>query len=547
MTWRLGDRAIGRFGAWVILLVIVVTSGALTVTAMRRTSTTFDEIVMIAAGARGYETGRWNIVLEHPPFTQYMYGLLPYLSGAKYPVETGIPEELQRKMGYRYQYAQAFFWTHGNDPEKLAFLGRLPAALCALLLVISVFAFTRTHYGDGAALIAAGITAFLPDVLAHGGVAYNDIPVALTFFVGTWLLDAAIRRPGVANAIGAGIVCALALGIKNSAVGLGLLAFVLLFIEAVRRRRDWLWWRNVAGAAALMLLVMYLSIVVIYRGDFALTEYKYALSFVFRQVSTTNAPAYLLGHTSNEGIWYYFPVAFFLKTSLALHILLLISAAYWIYRLKNSASPRLRVIIDSPLRGPLLAFAVFAFMLARSQLHIGFRYALPMLPLLAVIMAPAIARVWQSNWHRLRPVVGAALVWMVIHPLTYYPNFLAYVSEYGPGRSRNYEVLADSSIDWGQGLIQLRDYLREKGISRIYLSYFGSALPSGYGIDYVALPSFFALPQVAKVEPEPRYIAISATNLAGAYFGPSDPFKQFRNQEPEAVIAQTIYLYRIHD
>lgn len=537
----------GRWSAWVILFVIVLASGALTVTAMRRTSTTFDEIVMIAAGARGYETGRWNIVLEHPPFTQYMYGLLPYLSGAKYPVETGIPEEVQRKMGYRYQYAQAFFWTHGNNPEKLAFLGRLPAALCALLLVISVFAFTRTHYGDGAALIAAGITAFLPDVLAHGGVAYNDIPVALTFFVGTWLLDAAIRRPSVANAIGAGIVCALALGIKNSAVGLGLLAFVLLFIEAIRRRRDWMWWRNVSGAAALMLLVMYLSIVVIYRGDFALTEYKYALSFVFRQVSTTNAPAYLLGHTSNEGIWYYFPVAFFLKTSLALHVLLLISVVYWIYRLKDSASPRLRVILDSPLRAPLLAFAVFAFMLARSQLHIGFRYALPMLPLLAVIMAPAIARVWQSNWHRLRPVVGAALVWMVVHPLTYYPNFLAYVSEYGPGRSRNYEVLADSSIDWGQGLIQLRDYLREKGISRIYLSYFGSALPSGYGIDYVALPSFFALPQVAKVEPEPRYIAISATNLAGAYFGPSDPFKQFRNQEPEAVIAQTIYLYRIHD
>lgn len=537
----------GRWSAWVILFVIVLASGALTVTAMRRTSTTFDEIVMIAAGARGYETGRWNIVLEHPPFTQYMYGLLPYLSGAKYPVETGIPEEVQRKMGYRYQYAQAFFWTHGNNPEKLAFLGRLPAALCALLLVISVFAFTRTHYGDGAALIAAGITAFLPDVLAHGGVAYNDIPVALTFFVGTWLLDAAIRRPSVANAIGAGIVCALALGIKNSAVGLGLLAFVLLFIEAIRRRRDWMWWRNVSGAAALMLLVMYLSIVVIYRGDFALTEYKYALSFVFRQVSTTNAPAYLLGHTSNEGIWYYFPVAFFLKTSLALHVLLLISVVYWIYRLKDSASPRLHVILDSPLRAPLLAFAVFAFMLARSQLHIGFRYALPMLPLLAVIMAPAIARVWQSNWHRLRPVVGAALVWMVVHPLTYYPNFLAYVSEYGPGRSRNYEVLADSSIDWGQGLIQLRDYLREKGISRIYLSYFGSALPSGYGIDYVALPSFFALPQVAKVEPEPRYIAISATNLAGAYFGPSDPFKQFRNQEPEAVIAQTIYLYRIHD
>ena len=556
MKRGMGEWEIRRNSAWVILAFILLASGALTVTAMRRTSTTFDEIVMIAAGARGYETGRWNIVLEHPPFTQYMYGILPYLSGAKYPVETGISEEIQRKMGYRYQYAQAFFWTHGNDAEKLAFLGRLPAVLCALLLIASVFAFMRTYFGDGAAVIAATITAFLPDVLAHGGVAYNDIPVALTFFLGAWLLDEAIRRPTVAKAIGAGIMCALALGIKNSAIGLGLLAFVLLAVEATQRWKDLKWWRNVLAAGALTLFVMYLSIVVIYRGDFALTEYKYALSWVFRQVSTTNAPAYLLGTTSNHGIWYYFPVAFLFKTSVALHVMLLIAVAYYIAALKNSTLPtpqsqsgasRLRMVINSPLRAPFLAFAVFAFMLARSQLHIGFRYALPMLPLLAVMIAPAIARVWSSNWHRLRPVVGVALAWMIIHPITYYPNFLAYVSEYGPGRSRNYEVLADSSIDWGQGLLQLRDYLREKGIDRIYLSYFGSALPSGYGIEYVALPSFFALPQFAQAQPEPRYIAISATNLTGAYFGEADPFRQFRNQEPEAVIAQTIYLYRIHD
>ena len=543
MRW--GDRAMGRWGVWAILAAILLVSGALMITAMRRTSTTFDEIVMVAAGARGYETGRWNIVLEHPPVTQYMYGILPYLSGARYPVETGIAEDFQRKMGYRYRYAQAFFWTHGNDAEKLTFLGRLPAVLFALLLIAGVFAFTRTYYGDTAAVIAAIVTAFLPDVLAHGGVAYNDIPVATTFFFAAWLLDAAIRRPTIAKAIGAGMMCALALGIKNSAVGLGLLAFVLLFVEAVQRRREWIWWRNVAAAGALTLLIMYLSLVVIYRGDFALAEYKYALSFVFNQVSTTTAPAYLLGHTSAQGIWYYFPVAFFLKTSVGLHVLLLIAGAYYVSSL--SAGPRFSRVINSPLRAPLLAFLVFAFMLARSQLHIGFRYALPMLPLLAVMLAPAIAQIWIANWKRLRPVVAAALLWLVVHPLTYYPNFLAYVSEYGPGRTRNYEVLADSSIDWGQGLLQLRDYMREKRIDRIYLSYFGSGLPGGYGIDYVPLPSFFPLREATKRTPEPRYVAISATNLTGAYFGGADPFRQFRNQEPEAVIAHSIYLYRIHD
>ena len=531
-----------RLHARWLLLAIVVTSAALTIAAMRRTSTTFDEIVMIAAGARGYETGRWQIVLEHPPFTQYMYGLLPFLSGANYPVETGIAEEVQRRMGYRYRYAQAFFWTHGNDPEKLAFLGRIPAVLCAMLLVVAVFGFTRRHYGDAAAIAAAAITAFTPDILAHGGVAYNDIPIALTFFVAMWLLDAAIRRPSVGRAVAAGVVTALALGIKNSAVGLGLLAVVLLAVEAGLRVRDVRWWKNVAAAGVLTVFVMYLTMVAIYRGDFTLAEYRYALDFVFRQVSVTTAPAYLLGRISTDGIWYYFPVVFFFKTTAAFHLLLLIAAAFYLPRIRG-----LHHVVSSPLRAPLLAVLVFAFMLARSQLHIGFRYALPILPLIAVMMAPALVRVWSMNWHRLRPVIAIALVWLVIHPLTYFPNFLAYVSEYGPGRTRNYEVLADSSLDWGQGLLQLRDYLREHRIDRVYLSYFGSAWPAGYGIDYEPLPSFFPLPPAAKRGPEPRYIAISATNLAAPYLAPADPFREFRDQEPEAVIAHTIYLYRIHE
>ncbi len=50
---------------------------------------------------------------------------LPYLSGVKYPDERGVPEVQLGDMSYRYRYAQIFFFGVGNDPEKLAFLGRL--------------------------------------------------------------------------------------------------------------------------------------------------------------------------------------------------------------------------------------------------------------------------------------------------------------------------------------------------------------------------------------------------------------------------------------
>lgn len=534
--------ALARLRPTWILAAIVIVSATATTLAMRRTSTTFDEIVMIAGGARGYETGKWDIALEHPPFTQYMYGLLPYLSGVKYPDERGVPEVRQGDMSYRYRYAQIFFFGVGNDPEKLAFLGRLPAVVCAVLLTLAAFAFTRKYYGDWAGVTAAAIVAFLPDVLAHGGVAYNDIAIAFAFFAAMWLLDAAIRRPTLGRALLAGVASALALGIKNSAIGLAPLAVFLLAAEAVTRREDRTWRTQVTLAGVLTMLIAYFGLVVIYRGDFRLSEYQYALSFVFAQVSMTQAPAYLLGRVSTGGIWYYFPVAFLLKTSAALHLLFALAAGYQLGRLRS-----VRQLITSPLRAPLLAALVFGLMLARSQLHIGFRYALPMLPLFVVIIAPAVTRILAENWRRLRPVVAVALAWIVMHPLSYYPNFLAYVSEYGPGRDRNYEVLADSSLDWGQGLLQLRDFMRANGIDRVYLSYFGSAWPSGYGIDYEPLLSFYMLPPPSKPSTaQPRYVAISATNLTGTYFG-NDPFKRFRDQEPDHVVGNTIYLYRIDE
>src|SRR5512146_2498102 len=62
-TWR---------PAW-LLLPILLLSGAALAGAMRRTSTTFDEILLPTAGARGYAIGKFDLVLDHPPLLQYVY------------------------------------------------------------------------------------------------------------------------------------------------------------------------------------------------------------------------------------------------------------------------------------------------------------------------------------------------------------------------------------------------------------------------------------------------------------------------------------------
>ncbi len=57
---------------WLWLVPILLLSMTATVAATLRTSTTFDELIMMAGGARGWETGRFDIQPEHPPLMLYL-------------------------------------------------------------------------------------------------------------------------------------------------------------------------------------------------------------------------------------------------------------------------------------------------------------------------------------------------------------------------------------------------------------------------------------------------------------------------------------------
>ena len=565
----------GRARRWLILLPLVVSLGA-TVLAMRRTSTTFDEIVLIAGGARGFRTGHFDLAPDHPPLMQYVYGLPAYLSHPRYPPERGFWGSRTR-----YNYARAFFWSVGNDPERLAFRSRLMAALLAGLLVLVTWAFARRACGDGPALLAGTLVAFLPDVLAHGGVAYNDVPMALTYLSTLWAVDAAARRPTLARGALAGLLAALAIGVKYSAVLIAPAALLLMVAEAWHRRGEGAWARRLGLAVLAALAAMYVGLVLLYRGDFLLQGLQLGIRQQVLHVDAVGgAPNYFLGMRNPRGWWYFFPVAFLFKTSAALHLLML-AAVLGFARVRlggrrheqpdlahgaeraegvdrqgepepeatSSPAPsgHLDRLLASPLRLPVLGGLVFGTALLQSHLDIGFRYALPVLPLLCMVTAVGVVRVWRAVSRPLPRFVLAGLVaWYVAAPLAVYPWFLSYVSEYGPGSDASYEVLGDSSIDWGQGLLALRDFMRTEHIPSVYLSYFGSGQPEGYGIAYVPLGSFFPLRPLPMPVPRPKWVVVSATNLQSAYFR-ADPFAHFRSSRPDRVLGGSLYLYRLHD
>jgi hypothetical protein len=520
----------GRSGWWApaLLALLVTGSTAATILAMRQTSATFDEITTIAVGARGWHTGDWTMMPDYPPVTQYLYGLPAYLSGPRYPAETD----------QRYVYARNLLWRSGNDGATLIFRGRLVAAAAVAVLVLLTFFFAQAYFGTTAGLIAAAIVGFLPDVLAHGGVAYNDIMLAPAFLAGLWALDVAVRRPSIPAGLRAGLLISLALGIKHSALALGPVAVVLIVAELLARPERRAWLGQVALAAMAALVAGYLFQVLLYRGDFALGDLR-ASTLAASQSIGAGRGAYLLGVTRADSWWYFYPVALLFKTPVAFHLLLLLAL---LGAARAAGAHTARTLLTSAARAPLIALLVFGLVLVRANLVIGFRYALPLLPLLAVLAAAGCAVLWRQS-RGFQAATAALLLWSAASTLSFYPHFLAYTSEHQPDRDRGWEVFVDSSLDWGQGLIALREFMKEEGESRVYLAYFGSAVPDGYGIDYIALPSYPPLePRSTPEVDAPRFMVVSATLLVGHYLN-NDFYAQLRDRQPYRVLARTLNVY----
>lgn len=522
------------------IAALAVSAAALSLGASLRSSATFDEIILVAGGVRGLETGRWEMVTDQPPLMMYAYGAAARSAADRLP-----GEDREWLFDDRWDYARAFFFGLGNDFGALLRRARAVGVVMVGVTVVAAGGFGWWVAGPVAGVAAAGMAALTPDVLAHGGVAYNDLPLALAFLLAVWAMDVFVRRPTPVRAAVAAAAVAATFGMKLSALALLPTGGVLLLAEWSGRRDDRDWLRHLGLASVVGVLALYVSLVALYRGDPSLTLLRFNFwRTVLHTTGGHEAPAYLLGGVSSGGWWYYFPVAFLFKTPLAFQALLVVAAGALALTVRSSEAVGRRLLAWKG-RGALVGAVVFGAFLLRSDLNAGFRYAMPVLPLLAVLAAAGLVRPW-SCCARARVVVVAGLFALQAGSvLTAYPHFLSYSSVWAGGRDRAYRALADSNVDWGQGLLELRDFMSEEGVASVRLSYFGSAPPEAYGIEYVALPSFFRLSaeRTGGAEPSPRFTVVSANNLLGLYLQGRDPYAPYRDREPYRVLGHALFVY----
>ncbi|MCA9954844.1 MAG: phospholipid carrier-dependent glycosyltransferase [Anaerolineales bacterium] len=471
--------------------------------------------------------------------------------------------------------SELFLWEIGNDVGHVMFLARLPTVWLGLFLVAIVgrwaFELTRNQFAAFVAILLVGLD---PNLLANGRLATTDFGLATFAFLAGFLLWRFGKRPSWSRAVWAGIGFGLLQNTKFTAglfvplFALVLLLFVVNWYQQSSPKPPILSWNS----PLVMLLVAYplaafLTLWAAYGFQIGtlpdnlptlpqLSGLTLPLSHHLEQLLDIggrlqkSTPAFLAGSYSDSGWWYYFPVTFLLKTPLPTLILLVVAVCGLVWLALRQKLAGRWLSLAALLIPPLGYFGIAL----TTDINLGYRHLLPVLPFFTVFIVAVLT--WLSElfpW-RLRMgqlAVVSLLVWLGGSTIWLAPHYLAFFNVIAGGPNGGWRYLVDSNIDWGQDLGQLKAWMVENEVERVWLSYFGEGRPSYYNIDYNGLDSFpprLMNPQARpfyRPDPAPGIYAISATNLQGVHFANHDQFAWFRDKEPLDKIGYSIFLYEV--
>ena len=574
-----GDFAILRKGRrfaqerWpqLVVLALLAMMAVNLLTVIKRKSITSDEVVHIPAGYYHLVAGNYTLNNEHPPLVK-IWAALPLLF--LQPNEPPLAEPGNENSFARTHALDGDFWTtNAREFETISFWTRLPMIVLTLVLGWLIFIFTKELSNPRAGVLAVALYSLEPTVLAHGRIVHTDLPAALAYFLFALALYRYHRLRSFRSALIVGVVTGVALVTKFSLVIVGPIFVVAMGAWILRAASGGLT-RGKMVQHALVAGLMALEIVnLAYRfqrqpiipADLAwiaarTPEYAQAIISGIRGLSFLLPTYYLfgiynvalhnhfghatflLGRYSDLGWWYYFPVAFALKTTVAFLGLAIASLLWALWRLLFKRDGQLLFLL-----APIAAYLVISL---TSSINIGIRHFLPVYPFLFVLGALLLDRLLHVlKWRYLAGAFIAALFTaMGLEAARAYPDYGSYFNQLR-GDEPRWHLLSDSNVEWGDDVKQVAAYLRARGETRV-----SGATSAGwltfrfFGVDYVDI-----LPPRSR-EIRTSYVVLGASFLNGSTVPGSveltgmervNYFAAYRDREPEAVFGNSIYLYRV--
>ncbi len=511
---------------------------ALAVNTAVRSSPTVDESVHIFRGATLWQTGQLRFQAKHTPLTHWLNGSLLFTEPTL-PDVTQLPSWAQND---RPTLSREFLWDYAPQPniDRIFLLARLPIIWLGVLLGAVLARWARALSGRVGQAVALLLFAFSPNLLANFSLATTDGPLAAMFVTAVFAWQRFRLRPSFPRWLLTGIILGLALGSKLTAI---LLLPILLALSYSQWRRGQSWlrpgllWLAVLPLAGLVFWALYgFELRPLPGIPFPVPAATYVGSLLKLQSDASgHYHAYLLGQTSQEGWFYYFIVAFLIKTPLAT----LLGLGTAVILITRRQQWRETAVLWFP------ALVLFAFA-SYSRLNIGYRHILSALPFAFLLIAQSVAPTLKRLRSPAAILVSLLSVWMIFGSLRQHPHYLAYFNELIGGPRQGYHYLADSNIDWGQSLKFLSNYVKEGSIPP-QISYFGSADPAYYGVEFDPLFDGKTGESLnfARANPKPGRYAISANHLVGQVLVEQDMFDWFRRQEPADDIGYSILVYDV--
>jgi hypothetical protein len=472
---------------WDVLwfLVWAIASSVWCVTAAGQLSATFDEPFYIGHGLEHWRTGSYRELLS--------VGTMP------------LPIDVQTLPLYLWECWQGIQLDPINDVDRILPWARVPTLLFWWLLLFYGDRTARSLGGPWAGRLAVALLAIEPSLIAHAGLATTDI--ALTACLLAFLYHFRVgREAGWGWRVGLPAVWfAAAVLAKASAVVFGPLCMLVIELERIVRTGD----GTVPGAPRLsavgrglirfatrdLALIFWggLLLVFAYCGSDGQTQRSFrvwahrlpegwgtaALTWIadhlaifpnagnglVRQImhNIQGQGAFLLGHTDDRALWYYFPVILSIKLSLP--VLLGFGALL---------VARSRMLINWAL---LSAGAILLLSLT-FRVQLGIRLVMPLMVLGMLGVSAAAVRALRGSSRGEQRLAVAAIVAGVFSTIavdvTMWPDALRYVNPLWGGRETGYRLVSDSNYDWGQGLKELDEWRQAHGVGEIDLWYFGT-------------------------------------------------------------------------
>ena len=367
--------------------------------------------------------------------------------------------------------------------------GRYVTLIICLLTGFYVYTWSKQLFGENGGLLSLFLFVFCPNLNGHGVLLTTDAYTGLITVVTAYYYWKFIKQKTHLNFLKFSISIALAQIVKYSMLHLFIIFGIISLFVLIKRRTIF---KNIGRNIIRLFVLGFITLLVIniaflfnhpltnladfeshsklfdtyhhsFLGSLSLplplpyvqgldmTAYMNDLGAGNPNVSDAN---YLLGEKRvGTGFWYYYLVVFVFKTPLIVLFMFLSSIVFLFIRKKKEGHPSSMIF--------LIVLIVYFLLLLGTQnnVQIGIRHALMVYPLLYVL-AGFFVTTYLFN-KRERFFKWIIPLYSIIGFYYFFPNLISYSNELIPVKRNAYKIMADSNLDFGQGLYSLEKYLKK--------------------------------------------------------------------------------------